>query len=147
MSSDVPSVGVGVEVGGTSVGDGVAVGGTGAGVVVLDWTGTVAAATVGVTVAVEVGIGCGVGTVVGIGCGVGTVVGIGCGVGTVIGDSVGVGSGVDVGSSAFGWTGGGVGTGTGSGRAGLPKQAVLRTAATSNAAIRMSTSTPRFPTE
>ena len=137
MSSDVPSVGVGVEVGGTSVGDGVAVGGTGAGVVVLDWTGTVAAATVGVTVAVEVGIG----------CGVGTVVGIGCGVGTVIGDSVGVGSGVDVGSSAFGWTGGGVGTGTGSGRAGLPKQAVLTTAATSNAAIRMSTSTPRFPTE
>ena len=99
------------------VGDGVAVGGIGVGVAPLSPIGV--AAAVGVTVGVEVGIG--------------------CGVGTAVGDSVGVGSGVDVGSADSGWTGGGVGIGTGSGRDGRPKQAVLRTAATSITAISVST--------
>ena len=115
ISSDVPGVGDGVTVGGTGVGNGVEVGGTDVGVVV----GAVMTAVVDVTAAVEVGAG--------------------CGVGTAVGDDVGLGSGVDVGSSNVGWTGGGVGTATGSGRAGRPKQAVLTTAATSITAMSMST--------
>ena len=120
MSSTVPSVGDGVAVGGTGVGDGVEVGGTDVGVVV----GAVMTAVVDVTAAVEVGAG--------------------CGVGTAVGDDVGLGSGVDVGSAAFGWTGGGVGTATGSGRAGRPKQAVLRNAAISITAMSMSTFPLRY---
>ena len=116
------------------VGNEVAVGGTGVSTVVGAFSESVVAgvgeaATVGVTVGVEADIG----------SEVGTEAGIGRGAGTTVGGSVGLGSGVNVGSAAFVGTGGGVGIGTGSGRDGRPKQAVLRTAATSITAISVST--------